>query len=355
MTYDKTWSFQLNTEPTDQTTLQKQCQSWFIQLKTFLIGAGWTIDGCSNGTTYSANLDLWGTDLNNITWNTNSLARSWLLLKSPVGIVAGLNGSYLGDQSRVWLILDCHGSSTTDYSKWSVYFHRVKPSTGVASITTIPTSTNGITLISNTIFVRTAITNTKWQFANTNNGSFYALITLNGLLIMHTALMVYPIADVGKYQGKDYPFAIAAQVSMLDSTNHMNFYLNGSTNVSSTVNPVFNTWMPDGTNTTAIIWTIVKASANTNAAFPSGDGISGCYYFGYNLSAGGDSEGNQWLFNTYLTAETTTLKYLIGKVSDIKFCGNPNVINTTIDSIGVNPTYCNFRNIWFPVNTRMLA
>ena len=359
--YDKNWSFQLNTEPTDQTTLQKQCQSWFIQLKTFLITAGWSVESSSDGTTYSATTDLWGTDLTKINWNTNTSARSWILLKSPVGIVAGINGTYLGDQSRVWLLLDCHGGSVTDYNKWSVYFHREKPTNGTPSITTIPTSTNGITLTSNTIFLRTTRTNVRWQFAYTSTGNFYALVTLNGLMIMHTALIVYPVSELGKFQGKDYPYGIGAQVSMYDSVAHMTFYINGLTwngGMNGVLqHPVFNTWQPNGTAIVSIIYAMMKASADNSAAFPAGDGLTGGPYFlGARLPGAGDSESNQWLFNVYITAEVNSgIKYMIGKVSDIKFSGNVNNWNTTVDSIGVNPTYCNFYNVWFPVNTRFLA
>ena len=205
MSYVKTWTFLDNQTPLDQTTATKQAQSFFWQIYSFLIGNGWTDVGNNN----------WGSAAA-LTISTG--AHSWVILKSPVGIVAGANGSYTGDQSRVFLTIDLN--SVAVYCNVRFGLHRVLPSGGTTTVG--PASTDQIGYFSNLQFLRSSLVAAKFHFRITSEGSFSIFCSYPGSGYMSFALMLLPVTSIahataGTYAGNDYPYGLGFYAGYVDS------------------------------------------------------------------------------------------------------------------------------------------
>lgn len=132
MALDGTWTFSDNQTPIDVTSMTALYRSFMIQFKEFLINtAGWTAVSFSNSTAIAAS-DNWGTTLTNVVSVNGGGVKSWAVLLSPVGFVAGADGSYLGSQSQIYLVLCCN-SGTTAYTGLSCTLHKVAPTGGTTS------------------------------------------------------------------------------------------------------------------------------------------------------------------------------------------------------------------------------
>jgi hypothetical protein len=345
MAYEKTWTFSPNNTPIDQSTLQKQCQSWMIQLKEFLVAsAGWTVVESSNGGNYST-ADNWGTDLNNIVWNTSAGARSWILLKSPVGIIAGPDGSYLGNQSRVYLVIDCAGAAgATAYNYWRVTLHHTQPAGG--STAAIPTSTDELTLAAyGAVFTRAALVGNYFHFGRTAQGHFYALISLANTYICHTVFTIPPITDVGKYGALDYPYGIIGWISARDAVNHplaAGGYIGDPNAQPSMVQYPARSWNMDGTALTPSVH-VLKHIYNDLTHLGAYDGLLGHINNQINTT------------NYYFFGYATNKRCYLGKMADILVSGFAFTTNTTVDQDPPNVAYCWFYNYLFPTNARFLA
>lgn len=198
----ETWNFDgLNTIPSDQTTLANQCSSCWWDFVTLITAAGdgaWTIESSSGWGSFGA-----------LTWATGTNTHSWICLKSPVGIVAGNDGSYLGDQSCIWLTIDLNYATASATVKTK--FHRTVPTGGTS--TAAPTSTYQLSWYADTQFLRTTYAGTaRWNFQRTNKGNFIFDINYLSTGYPSFTLSSLPVTDVMKQNqdiaGKDYPYAM---------------------------------------------------------------------------------------------------------------------------------------------------
>lgn len=341
MPHQKTWTFSLATAPILQDTMQHQSQSFWIQLKEFLINSGgWTVVSSSNGTTYSSSTDLWGTTLSNLVWNPSDAARSWILLKSPEGIVAGADGSYTGEQSRTWLCIDLAGGANTFYWEIALTYHRTAPTGGSASA--VPTSASSVGYQTTTYRIN-AVPSSLFHFGVVSTGegtpakgkgAFYAIISsVNGynnsdIPGASSFISVIPITNTNKIGSLDYPYATGIYLAYSGNTQTNIFnsaLMNGSKG-----------WSHDGTPSTAIRTGYINIS--NVGMLGSGTGTSG--------NAAGINESSSIAF---YTAATPGKYFWIGDVADFFYTG-ANMVNTTTDSpTSVLYTYL-APNLWIPVN-----
>ena len=197
----KTWAYSLNQIPTDQTTLALQCSSawWdFVNLLTATGSGAWTIESSSG----------WGS-LAGLVWATGVNTHSWICLKSPVGIVAGNDGTYTGDQSRIWLTIDLNYATTSATAKTK--FHRTVPTGGTS--TAAPTSTYQLSWYADVQFLRTTYAGTaRWDFKRTSEGHFIFDIAYLSTGYTPFTLSCLPMTSITKQNddpaGKDYPYAV---------------------------------------------------------------------------------------------------------------------------------------------------
>lgn len=156
-------------------------------------------------TTFEAGFaDKWAS-ASDINWNSPSLARSYILLKSPVGLVAGADGSYLGEQSKLLVCLEAVSGATNEYSKinLTMYLSAVPIEANSATIPTggISINTSGFQFINN------ALTQARFNFSRTSEGGIIAAIGTKTTGKMTSLLYILPLVDVQAYGLEDYPYA----------------------------------------------------------------------------------------------------------------------------------------------------
>lgn len=298
MAYEKTWSFALNTAPTDQTTLANQCKSFLLQLKQFLVGTlGWTVAYSSNATTANTS-DNWSA-VSDIVQASAGSNHSHITLKSPVGMCAGLDGSYTGDQSRYWLTLDYSG--TNAYSMGSIRIHNVAPTGG--SLTAVQTSTNQSGTTSWT-FNATTLTAGYFHFAGLATGHFWAGFSRTGSGNMGTFLALLPGLSpaVNGATGLDFPFNAALFTPAYTSSGALAW------SVSTLYTP--NGFNADQTASTSVQAMTIAVPTNGNVI-----GVAG--------GASGDTwAGKVSLAPLYLHNATASKAAYLGRVPDIFATGS---------------------------------
>ena len=220
MTYLAPWTtFNMNVWPANQSTAAAQGQSILYFLKTSLVSVGWTVVSSSNsssfasGGTSTAN-DLW-TSYSTLIWGASqSSSRSWILLASPVGFVAGPNGSYLGAQSQMYFCIDCVSSGGNDgyYNyQFNLNYYSTLPTGG--SVSQTPTGGNRQQMSTSYVnytypqaqlgIVYTVIL----SFAAMSNGGFYMTIAEPGTGVLSTVIHFLPLVNVYNYGSLPYPYA----------------------------------------------------------------------------------------------------------------------------------------------------
>jgi hypothetical protein len=211
-------TFSMNNLPSDQTTLAKQAQSALLFFKNSMVNlAGWSVVYSSNGTTASAADNC--TALANFIPNTSGSARTHITFESPVGCVAGLDGSWTGTQSKQWLTLDFMSNSSANYYYFALCLHRTLPTGG--STTARQTSTYESVLFSSSYsqFLLTTLYNNKFHFQACKNGVVVGGVTkgkgafifqissaLYGGLNTFTGIPLINPKTIKQISGKDYPF-----------------------------------------------------------------------------------------------------------------------------------------------------
>ncbi len=208
MPYTETWAFGYNTTPTDQTTLVNQMASFCLQLKTFLLAGGWTVVQSCNATSFATNgTDYWST-IADVTFAATTSNHSWIVLKSPEGLVAGLDGSYTGDQSRLWFSIDCNYVNTAAQAKF--YFHRANPTTDTAATNLCSTSTYAWGWATQQFLHTTHSATARFHFLMTAKGAFLAFAGYASAGYLPFALCLFPITEVKRNAANtlDYPFAV---------------------------------------------------------------------------------------------------------------------------------------------------
>lgn len=235
MALTKTWTFLLNQRPADPTSTANQTKSFFLQLIAFLVANGWSYDGSSNGVATHATNNITG--VADIVHAAAGSAHSWQILKSPEGIVAGDNGSYTGDQSRLWLLIATDSATTTS---WLVEGFSQKPTGG--TITANPTNATYALGFANGQLLLTPTSNLPiFHFAITSQGHFWAGVTASNAGQMNTFIALYPTKNPVQYNGFDYPYATGLHVE----------YAASATNPAVPLATKFKTWRPGGTANTS--------------------------------------------------------------------------------------------------------
>lgn len=214
MSFLKTWTFSLNVTPTINTTAANTEQSFLMQFMNFLIANGWTADGSSNSSATSSTTNI--TTYTDWVKAATGTAHSWQILKSPVGIIAGLDGTYTGAQSQIWMVLDANSATV---GSDNIEYFLIKPTGGTT--TTTPTDANSALGFTNAGMMRASATSgALFHFAATSVGHFWAGITYSSSGKMPTFLALLPTTSPVQFRGHDYPYAIAPIRSYLDSANH---------------------------------------------------------------------------------------------------------------------------------------
>jgi hypothetical protein len=322
----KTWTFGDNTSPTDQSTALQQSRSFYLQLVTFLTANGWTVAQSCDSTQVS-NSNLWAS-LSNLVW-ASSGAHSWIVLKSPEGIVAGANFSYTGDQSRIWLCLEC-GLTVNNYQGY-FYWHRVAPTGGTTSAA--PTSTSQLCL-SVQQFLRTSFSSSGlFHFRCCSTGEFIAMAGYTGSGFIPTAFGILPITGVGTKvsAGTPYPYAAVPFFSFYNTTPGAlaTAQLNSGSFAAG--------WNEDGS---AIAFGSMNLTVNAQ----------GSYGMGYSFPSSGDSfTGKHYSQSVYAINTTSSKTAYVGKIADIEASGQ-STPQGAVDSAG-SPASTFIGNLWLPANT----
>lgn len=351
MTFEKTWSFALNTVPTDQSTNLQRIRSWGYQLKSFLVStAGWTVTASSDSSTSSSS-DLWS-GLSALVFNSEGSAHSWIVIKSPVGIVAGANGSYTGDQSRLWVCIFC-GRNDSYQEEVKFSYHREAPTGG--STTATPTSTNQII---RPYWANASISNSHFHFACTSAGNFWAAGSQDGAAKLWQMIGILPLGAVSQINSTslDYPYGavIIDTMRAYDTDAGGNFLKMQNLAPQTNWHGNIQAWNADGTWTPALSGTypygnvrmmVLGNSAPTYSSFPGG-------WIGYSFASGGDSVNSlQQYGQVHVQIESPGKTAYLGRLADIYGSGG-GTPQLSVDSIS-SPTMQYTGNLWLPVNTVM--
>lgn len=352
MTYDKTWTFQVNTVPTDQTSDLNRIKSWGYQLKTFLVSvAGWTVAASSDGTS-SGSSDYWS-GISSLIFANEGTAHSWVVLKSPAGIVAGSDGSYTGDQSRLWFCIFC-GTNTSGSQQVKFSYHREAPTGG--STTATPTSTDKI--IRSFFGFYQPNLSSHFHFACTSEGNFYALASGDTTGKFWQVIGILPLAAISQVNGSghDYPYGAVIldsacwyQYDTLTGGYLGRLWLMPNSGYSGNLNAwcADGTWAPSvsGSDHYGNVRAMVLGNGDSTATNPGG-------WIGYSFPSGGDSVNSlQQYGQVHVQVETGGKTAYIGRLADVygSGAGTPQL---SVDNI-TTPTMQFFGNLWLPTNAVM--
>ena len=305
--------------------------------------AGWTVVSSCNSYSVS-NSDLW-TSSGAIIWNygNTSYPRSWCLLASPVGFVAGPNGSYLGAQSQMYFCIDANSNDGSQYNNYAWYlnvaWYSTLPTGGTT--TTIPTGGNMQALVLSPtssqagLIYRTSVTTYIYSlhFAYTSNGGWWASISAAGTAIMCTFMYFLPLVDVSEYNGLPYPYAAIGGYSYNWSQSGLRF----SSCFDSAVNPYVKGWNYDGTS--GIPRCMSLSSGNTFA--------------GSSTNVTGDFNGKNIVTPAYIYNYVPGKISLIGQIPDFYEWFPITRANGCVFP-ATSPAYCNIDLLWFSYNDCIL-
>jgi hypothetical protein len=356
-TTGKVWTFGLNATPTDQANLVNQMASFCLQLKNFLVAGGWSVVQSCNTTSFATNgMDYWSTTAD-ITFAATTSNHSWVILKSPVGLVPGLDGSYTGDQSCLWFSIDCNYVNTAAQAKF--YVHRANPTIGTAATNLCPTSTYQYGWAAQQ-FLRTTFANTAiFHFRRTSQGHFDAHVSYSGAgympFTLRPFLPTYEITQNTATPAKDYPFPGAGWCKWLDSSygGMSNLFLPtaNSADTSSTWGPwvsLLQGWCCDGSVGAYRLNTHNLVASAYNAL--SGSGFLILYVIPYAPGSLMPSAGGAWSStntaivdsDVSLWCVTTGKVEYVGKIADLYCTGNTQpqgTVNSGIVTHFLNGSY----------------
>lgn len=335
MAYDKTWTFSPNNIPVDMSSPQTRSQSFIYWLKNKMKAAGWSVVLASNAASVGAT-DTW-TSQTALTWGTSVGARYWILLKSPEGFVAGPDGTYTGNQSRIYICLALTGSSGGDYSKMSInIYNNVNLNTASASTSVIPSGGYEILGASGATYIWNAIASCHFHWASTAKGGFYAGISMDGIGNMCTLFYCLDLANVGKYGAQDHPYAFVAGLH----------YSNSGT-VSSLS---YNTFSAG--NSTYAAYCMQESNGN---GWPSAlylrDDTNG--WLGYGCNTTGDINGNVLWSPLYIYTNTSGHCALLGSLPDIYWHGASGFANGSCAPATGPITHSLINRLWLPTNAAL--
>ena len=302
MAYTKGWFFTLNTALTISTILLRNKDVlWF--LKQALVAGGWVVVSSVGSGVYGAS-DKWLL-ASNITWGAGN-TRSYIVLKSPPGLVAGPDGSYLGDQSCLWLSIECVNATAS----LSFVLHKTAPTGG--TVTTLPTSTGSIASGSVICFFPSTVTGSKLHIGVSSGenvggtmkgvGSFYVVLTSVQAKV-ETIMLMLPVTDYKALPGGlDIPYGVGFKCTTYSSPG-------ASVDTTSVAHsPLLEllSWNDDGTQ--GNLNCFFSKTAN-NLVLGTGETIAGNILTTTTLS------------NLLVVRTSGTKGDVIGKVADIRVTG----------------------------------
>ncbi len=322
----RTWTRSTNQNPADQSSLQQQCRSFLMFLKTSLVSAGWTVSQSCDSTQVQSS-DTWNALANLV--NAASGVHSWIVLKSPAGLVAGADGSYTGDQSRLWLSIDLNSANA--YLA-AILVHRVAPTGGTTSA--CPTSASQAGYSAQQFNRSTLAATAKFHFMTTDKGEFIALFGHSGANIIPFGMGIFPVTGVRKLASNlDYPYAVGLHCGYLNSAkgcfdpSNAGYLFSDGFGIKS--------WSADGTTANLIGHAIGTAAGNQfiGAFFPS-DGDSSTHLH---------PSSPVWILNN-----TSGKTFVIGTLADIEVTGAPTAQATADDP--TSPTSQLVGGLWLPMS-----
>lgn len=318
---EKTWSFSLNQAPTTNTDLTAQCRSFVQQLKTFLTGtAGWTITESCDSTQVLAS-DTWAA-LTNIVAGTG--VHSWMVLKSPAGIIAGNDGTYTGDQSRLWFVIDMN---------YAVYYQArfrlcsAAPTGGTTSAA--PTSTLQQQFSSQQFMRSSYNANAQYNFWCTSEGNFMASTGYTGAGWVPFFLALFPIVDPTEIvsSSQDYPYGFGYFANWADTT----------------LGAPLRSALISSSSMLAFAFNGTTSGAGMNCI-----GL-GTAWVGANWGSTGDSiNSRQSASDVFISCEEASKYGMIGRVPDI-YGSSQAIAQGTVDS-NTSPTLVKLGSLLLPTN-----
>lgn len=321
MAYNKVWTFDLNKTPASQVDLTDQCRSFWFEFKSFITGAGWTIvKSCDS--TQVQNSDTWAARSNLV---AGTGAHSWITFKSPVGFVAGLDGSYTGDQSCVWITISFN---YLNYYQIKIIIHQAAPSGGTTS--SDPASTNQ-NVYATQQFNRTVLnTNARFSFVKTSQGYFYCVFNFISSGFFPFIFFIWPCINVTFINSLniDYPYAFCSYCNFVDSGAGAIVWseLGGSNLVKG--------FAYDGTST--------NLSLNSSSGYGAGS-LTGSSF----IIAGDTLNGTHTKLPAWLVCNTSNKTGVIGSLPDFYMGGNP-TLQSDVDA--ASPEYCRCGSAWLPAD-----
>lgn len=342
----KSWVFNTNASPTLEDTLQHQCQSFWLQFLSFLtVDLSWTVVNSSNGTVFNTS-NNW-TSASSLVWNTDTAVKSHITLKSPEGLIAGPDGSYLGEQSKLWLSIDLASySGAVGYWNVRFRFHRIEPTGG--STSSLPTSSYN-QIIDMTSYIGSSLVSRKFHFTgNTGevvngvtkgNGAFVIYIT-SGSLKVETIISIIPITKYGSVSGKDYPYSTGIKCTNSASGNYV--IDNSSTSWLHDIKG----WNADGTQSGFYGYTL-KSIATTS-------------YIGNSELNTGARDTTNTCSDIVIYNPSGTKADIVGWLADFSFTG-ASLVDRTTDFNSPNITKCylagsnSATGMWIPSNVGIVS
>ena len=333
------WVTNPNQIPAVQDTLQHRSQSQILLFKTSLESIGWVLTFSSNGTTASS-ADNVGTTAANINWNSSTAARTHMTFASPVGFCAGLDGSYAGAQSQIYLTLDCNASlGAVGYDRLSVILHKSLPTGG--STSAVPTSA-GSQLIgaAQGQYTSNSIVSGHVHFAGISsgqqgNGGFIFILTNSTVVGAESIFSLLPVINNVQIGGLDQPYNFACSLSFSTTANRVIDF------TSTTFLLSMKTWNNDGT---------VGTGSGCISRAPDATCI------GYGETNGGDVQ-QQNTSSDIIFYRTGAKGGIVGVFPDI-FGTGATLTDRTVDSV-INTQFCymvgtSTIGYWFPSNAVIL-
>lgn len=335
MSYERNYTFLHNLNPLDQTPTGNYGQdslgkSFFYQALNFLIASGWTCTGSSNATTVSSS-NLF-TSLSSVVYsnaNGSGQTYSWASLKSPEGAVAGPDGSYLGEQSRIYLAIGLHYLGS--YNLQLKLILDREPFLIAGTTTTMPTNTNAIVPSVAWFMPNNSNTGGKlFHFTSETRGGFALRMVRVASGIVEYTCRLSTIVDVPlkKATGLPHPYAI-------------NFWSRGgATTMVETTTEFCSTnnnygWAMDGTPVRQYLCCL---KSDTGAVIGEGTGAAGNEYNAENESSYITVCGHTALFGG------SNKKGIHGRIPDMRITGAV-VPQGSVDSVvdvnnAPNTKYC---------------
>lgn len=322
MSFAKTWTFSLNQTPETNTSQLTTNASFFLQLAAFLVANGWSYDGSCDGTDTHATNNV--TTNANWVWAAEASAHSWMILKSPVGIVAGAGGSYTGDQSRVWMVLSSNSTGATGL----INMFLVKPTGGTTTAT--PTDATTSLGFATAAICRATYASALFHFGVTTQGNFWAGITHSGSGRMPFFMALFPTSNPSPYKGLDYPYATALFKYALDSAS--------TPVLTALVTANFKCWDEFGLTAVPVV-----------AALGYGSGANASAALGYGNASGVNRSGVVESVAGYL--HSSAAGGLIAKIVDFEFTGATAVPMGSTDNATV--TRVSAYQLFIPANAAL--